>query len=282
MLISKFDLYKSEWLELVFENRNKDYGAYYLRQHYAGTMSRAMLIAFSAISALLLSATLFKSNSIANHPAAQTHDTVIHLTVTPVVPKAQHRHVKPAVVHPPARPKPPIQVKTRRYVPFVVTPDPKAVTPPKNADLPNVVIGPTDTKGKNTTESGPPFDKPAQPGTADGSADNSIHNPFGLDIMPQPVGGNAAWAKFLNKNLRFPQEARDAQVSGRVIVSFIIEKDGHLSNITILRSAGYGFDEEALRVLQLAKAWKPGMQNGQPVRVRYELPINFQLADDSE
>jgi protein TonB len=66
-----------------------------------------------------------------------------------------------------------------------------------------------------------------------------------------------------------------------VIVSFIIEKDGTLSNITVLRPAGNGFDEEALRVLKLAKAWKPGMQNGQPVRVRFMLPVNFQTNTDN-
>jgi protein TonB len=98
--------------------------------------------------------------------------------------------------------------------------------------------------------------------------------------MPEPIGGEKAWAKFLNKNLRFPYEAQQAGVSGRVILSFIIEKDGSLSNIVIERGAGNGFDEEALRVLKLAKAWKPGMQNGLPVRVKYDIPINFQLSSE--
>jgi protein TonB len=62
-------------------------------------------------------------------------------------------------------------------------------------------------------------------------------------------------------------------------MSFVIEKDGSLSNIKVERGAGFGFDEEASRVLKLAKAWKPGMQNGQPVRVKYVIPMNFQLAD---
>jgi protein TonB len=59
----------------------------------------------------------------------------------------------------------------------------------------------------------------------------------------------------------------------------VIEKDGSLSNIVVEKGAGYGMDEEALRVLKLAKAWKPGIQNGQPVRVRYMIPINFQLSE---
>jgi protein TonB len=87
----------------------------------------------------------------------------------------------------------------------------------------------------------------------------------------------AAFGKFLGKALRFPPQAQDAGVSGRVLMSFVIEKNGEISNITVDKGAGYGFDQEAVRVLKLAKAWKPGMQNGQPVRVRYSIPINFQL-----
>src|SRR3569832_179494 len=77
-----------------------------------------------------------------------------------------------------------------------------------------------------------------------------------LEVMPLPDGGMEGWAKFLNKNLRFPYEAQQDGVSGKVFLSFIIEKDGHLSDITVVRAAGHGFDEEALRVLKLAKAWK--------------------------
>lgn len=282
MLISKFDLYKSEWLELVFDNRNKEYGAYDLRKHYDDVMTKSMIFTFLFISALLFIPLIFKSNNIANNSAERNHTTVItiHPVIPLVKPQWQVHHIKPAAVHPHVKPMPQIQTKTVRYVPFKVTPDINAITPPKNTDLPDVVIGPDNVKGTNTNGNGPITPSNTDNGKQ-GTSDNTVHNPFGLDVMPQPVGGNAAWAKFLGKNLRFPQQARDAGVSGRVIVSFIIEKDGSLSNITVLRSAGYGFDEEAVRVLKLAKAWKPGMQNGQPVRVKYELPVNFQLSDDS-
>jgi protein TonB len=79
--------------------------------------------------------------------------------------------------------------------------------------------------------------------------------------------------------LRYPPQAQEDGVGGRVYMSFIVEKDGTLSNINVERPAGHGFDEEAARVLKLAKAWKPGMQNGQAVRVKYIIPINFQIND---
>jgi protein TonB len=154
------------------------------------------------------------------------------------------------------------------------TSSPVTVDPPKNIDL-DGQIGPIERKG----EPGIPIDviedvPVGPPVSAPGS--NTVYNTGSLEIQPEPYGGMGAFSKFLSKNLRFPIAASDAGASGRVIVSFVIEKDGSLSNIVVERGAGYGMDEEAVRVLKLAKAWKPGIQNGQPVRVRYMVPINFQ------
>ncbi len=97
--------------------------------------------------------------------------------------------------------------------------------------------------------------------------------------MPEPIGGAAAWSKFLQKNLRYPGQASDKGVSGKVWVSFVVEKDGQISNVVVDKGAGFGMDEEAVRVLKLSKAWKPGQQNGRPVRVKYTLPLAFILSE---
>jgi protein TonB len=98
--------------------------------------------------------------------------------------------------------------------------------------------------------------------------------------MPEPAGGAQAWAKFLQSNLRYPAPAREDNITGIVVLSFIVEKDGHLSDIKVSRGLGHGLDEESVRVLKLAKPWKPGIQNGHPVRVAYSIPFNFQLAGE--
>ena len=100
-----------------------------------------------------------------------------------------------------------------------------------------------------------------------------------VEMMPEPDGGVAGWSKFLNKNLRYPYQAQEEGKSGRVFVSFVVERDGHLTDITVVGKAGYGMDEEAIRVLKLAKNWRPGRQNGTTVRVRYSIPINFVLTE---
>ena len=99
--------------------------------------------------------------------------------------------------------------------------------------------------------------------------------------MPEPMGGPAAWSKFLTKHINYPSMAVDQHAQGAVWVSFIVEEDGKLSNFKILRGPGYGMDEEALRVLKMAPAWQPGIQNGHPVRVSYQIPIRFTLTDDN-
>ncbi len=273
MLISKFDLYKPEWLELVFDSRNKEYGAYDLMRHYAGNMIRAMGITFFGIALLIGAGIILKTN----HPVIVTptpHDQLIVVNLTQI--KQPVAPPKKAI----EQPKPEAPVKTQQFIPPVVTPDPQVTTPaPVNAQLTSA-IGPVTTAGKDGGSVIP--DDNASNGTGTQPApDVSVHTLIGLDVMPEPVGGEKAWTKFLNKNLRFPPAAQEDGVSGRVYLSFIIEKDGSLSNITVDRAAGHGFDEEATRVLKLAKAWKPGMQNGQPVRVKYEIPINFTISDSN-
>ena len=101
-----------------------------------------------------------------------------------------------------------------------------------------------------------------------------------VEQIPTFPGGDEAFTKFLAINTKYPKAARDAGLQGRVIASFIIEKDGSLSNIKIVRGVGMGIDEEAERVLRLSPNWKPGLQNGHTVRVQYAVPISFALADE--
>jgi protein TonB len=278
MLISKFDIYKSEWLELVFDDRNKAYGAYELRQHYSGNMIKAMCVAFAAIGTLAIVL------GIAIKPVAEGiihHDKLIPVVID--------NFVRPAVVTPPkkiishVRPAaalPHLPVPTKAFIPFVVTPRPVITEPPTKADLQGD-IGPVDIKGPAGPGTAGPTTGPGGDGTGTTPGiDVAVYPVVGLERMPEPYGGSDAWSKFLKKHLIYPDMAIDQHMQGRVLVSFIIEKDGHLSNFNVDRGAGFGMDEEALRVLKLSPAWKPGIQNGQPVRVKYTIPINFQMPDD--
>jgi len=137
--------------------------------------------------------------------------------------------------------------KTKEIV--IVMPPPK-----KNSNTPEITITPADT---TPVKNGPIF-------TA-------------VEKSPQFVGGITAFYRFLTSNIRYPEAMRKNNIQGKVFLTFVIERDGSLSDIKSLRDVGYGSAEEAIRVLSISPKWEPGVQNGRTVRVQYTVPISFAL-----
>jgi TonB family protein len=98
-----------------------------------------------------------------------------------------------------------------------------------------------------------------------------------VEEMPQYPGGENALMDYVSKNVVYPKEAQEKGISGRVFVSFIVEKDGSVSNVDVKRGIGGGCDDEAVRVIKAMPKWKPGKMKGKPVRVSYMMPITFRL-----
>lgn len=98
------------------------------------------------------------------------------------------------------------------------------------------------------------------------------------EIMPEFVGGADALDDFIKKNIKYPVEAKEQGIQGKVYVQFVVEKDGTVTNVTVRRGAHTLLDNEAVRVVKLMPAWKPGTMRGKKVRVRYTLPITFSLS----
>lgn len=98
-----------------------------------------------------------------------------------------------------------------------------------------------------------------------------------VDVAPEYVGGQTAMIEFLWKNLQYPAEAMEKNVQGTVYVSFIVEKDGSISNVVLKRDIGSGCGEEAVRVVKMMPKWTPGKQNGKEVRTQFILPVTFKL-----
>lgn len=98
-----------------------------------------------------------------------------------------------------------------------------------------------------------------------------------VDEMPAYPGGVDALHSFISSNVVYPQKAKQEQIQGRVMVGFIVEKDGSVSNVKVLKGIGGGCDEEAVRVTKLMDKWTPGKQKGKPVRVEIVVPFEFKL-----
>jgi periplasmic protein TonB len=98
-----------------------------------------------------------------------------------------------------------------------------------------------------------------------------------VESMPEYPGGEAALYKFLADNIKYPQMAKESGIQGRVFVTFVVERDGRVTDVRVLRGIGGGCDEEAIRVVQSMPKWTPGKQRGKSVRVQYNLPVKFTL-----
>ncbi len=99
-----------------------------------------------------------------------------------------------------------------------------------------------------------------------------------VEVLPQFHGGQEGWGDYVKTNLKYPEEAKKNRITGRVIMSFVVDKTGSLEDIKVLRGVEKSLDDEALRILKTSPKWKPGIQNGRPVKVAYTMPIFFQLA----
>jgi len=271
MLIPKFDLYKAEWLDLVFENRNKNYGAYELRQHYSQTMTKALAI---TLSGFVVVAVTFGIVSRVKQDAP-THTTIVDLSHPPAIlpppPKKEDKPLQPPPAKTPVKPLQATSSGPTVVIPTHTTPEDVRTDPPTIADMQKSNIGSEVSKGTA------PAVQPIIEGTGNGTGaavnnadDGKVLNY--AEVSPEPNGGMAGWTKFIQRNLRYP----DTDAQGRVFVSFVVERDGSLTDIKIIRSVSPELDAEALRVIRMAPKWKPGMQGGQPVRVQFNIPINFQ------
>lgn len=258
--------------DIVFEGRNKAYGAYVLRRLYGRHVYTAVLLA-TALAALLIAVpTLVQRLWPSTIVAAELVPLPEGIILTDVdVPK-------PAVITPPAaqqavvvRPPAP-SIATRVVSDELAKP---TVQPLENATVVEgpVTVGPVASEGDavgNVIGGKTGNDTAARPVVA------TEMKPFiHVEEMPDFVGGQKALAKYLQRHLRYPASALRESVSGRVFVAFTVNTDGAIKDVEILKGLGYGTDEEASRVISSMPAWKPGRQNNHAVPVRYTLPITF-------
>lgn len=275
------DIFRPEWLNVVFADRNQAYGAYQLRKDNARTTNMALLIALSSFVLLMAAPIIIdkiRGPHTATAPIICPYVTIDLKQVYKIIPpKAEQQQVKPATTKP--------MNDVVKNLPPVVTRD-AVDQPPTQTQLKTADSGPVTMTGTHTD--GPPavdanVGKTTTPGTGSGmptAGDGNEVLPV-AEFNPEYPGGEAAFTKFLQKNIRYPQMAKENGIQGKAYLQFIVERDGSLTDIKIIKNPGAGTGEEAARVLKLSPHWKPGMQNGNKVRVQYTIPVNFTLGDQN-
>ncbi|SEL51742.1 energy transducer TonB [Parapedobacter koreensis] len=275
MIGSKLDIFKKEWLDVVFDGRNKTYGAYDLRKLSPRATNIGLFSASVAFVLLLMSPAIARWIGIdlgGSEPTEQIIETEVVLSEPPPVNEEE----------PP--PPPPVEPPPPR-VDQVRMPEPKVVPAEQVQDEepPTVEQLKLADPGSKTIEGDPNaeirIDLPVGEGEIDAEVTESSSDQIfqSVEINPEPPGGLKSFMEWVGKNYDYPQAAIEAGVNGQVQISFVVERDGSLTDIRVVRDLKYGTGEAALKLLQKAPKWSPGIQNGRPVRVAYTLPIRLNL-----
>ena len=269
--MSKLSIYENKWTDLVFENKNKEYGAYQLRQENSKNSVTALFMGLLLLTALgSASALISKFNSpVVVEPEPQFYEppTIVN--------------IDPNVVPPPPAPPAPVVEQT-------------AASQTEAVQLTNPVVTRTQEAVQEiaaNTENAPVVENASGTGTATNALPNtggegngnvaSVAPPSNepvstamLDKLPEFPGGIAQFYKYVGNNFRRPE--LDVERTLKVYISFVVEKDGSLTDIIVKNDPGYGMGKEAIRVLKSLKTkWAPGILDGKPVRTAYNLPITI-------
>jgi len=264
----------ADYLDILFEGRNKQYGGYELRKKYKRRAAIAGLISVLTVGGLF-AATMIKpkEEKVAELPPI----TDVKLAEPP--PVDPHRPPPP-----PPPPAPPPVKPTVKFTPPVIKKNEEVredekPEPPKPEE--NKVVGAAKVEGSEDPNAiDPGLSRSSGTGTAGPveapPAEDKIFT--SVEQTAEFPGGMAALQKYLANNIRYPAQAREDGLNGRAILQFVVDRDGSITNIVIQRDVpGSGFGKEAVRVVSTMPKWKPGRQNGQPVRMYYTLPVTFKL-----
>ena len=264
--------------DIIFEGRNQAYGAYFLRKIYIRHLFQSLLIA-GALSVLALAAPLIVSyiNGIIHSGDDKEVAVEIIIKNLDLPPKEKDT----PVVQPP--PEPPPVKTTIRYVVPEPTKD-KDVTeeepPPPAEELAKADISNKTQAGNEEGASAGVIEAPeeAPPAVVEEEAPKEPKIFTVVEQKPEFEGGEAGLLKYVAENTKYPAIARENGIEGKVIVQFVVDEEGKVSQSSVLRGIGGGCDQEALRVIGTMNGkWKPGKQRGRPVKVWFTLPISFKL-----
>lgn len=271
--MSKLNIFKSEWIDMVFEGRNKKYGAYQLRSENPRTTTKALIVGIILFVFVVALPKIYNAiEGLASSGADEEKVELVEIIEIPE-PPVEELPPPPPVIKQIQAPKSiveevkfkPLEAAKKEEVPD----DPPKIEQFKDADPgdKNKDASPDgDVNIGNESGDLKKGDEPAED-------PNALYTTAGLQVQPAFPG---SFQSEVQKQMRLPEVDRDLDV--RVYIAFVVEKDGTMTNIKCTRDPGYGLGKEAERAVKsIKKKWEPGVQNGKAVRVSYSLPIVIRI-----
>ena len=281
--MAKIDLYDPKWVDMVFAGKNKEYGAYQLRKGTSGRNIKALLIL--VIAAALVGG--FLAWKVIEQKQAEEQQAYMEaMQLAELQKQAKKEEKKKEPVKPKIEPKKEIPVarETQKFTAPVIKKDElvKEENQVKQMDKldEKVAVGTENKEGTKdrlaeAVRSDIAVAAPPPPPAPKPEVSNKVFDV--VEEMPHFPGGAAALQAFLSSNTKYPVVAQENGVQGRVIVSFVVERDGSITDVRVVRSVDPSLDREATRVVKSMPRWSPGKQNGSAVRVKYTVPVVFRL-----
>ncbi|RYD83670.1 MAG: energy transducer TonB [Sphingobacteriales bacterium] len=249
--------------DLIFENRNKAYGAYDIRQRYNRNVGIATAVAVSLLLLFLISPMIIDKLTPAEEIVAPVQDIRSIAELEDVKPLDETKPPPPPVEVPP----PP---KIIKFVPPVITNEIVEADPPTIEEIKTTTTGAKEQEGDPNANYAPPVEE--QTIIEAPKEDNTVYE-F-ADELPKFKGD---MYKYLQENIKYPPLAADNNVQGTVYLEMTVGKDGNISDVKIKKDIGMGCGKEAERVVRSMPKWEPGKQNGRDVSVKMTIPVKFVL-----
>ena len=275
--MSKIDLINDSWVDLVFEGKNQAYGAYQLRKTTGSRNVKAlisMFVGFAIIAAIVIAKVQIE-NAIARSVAveadvelsklAEKKEAKVEKKEQPKVEKVEVEKVKSSVKFTAPEIKKDSEVKPE-----------EELKSQEDLNKTNTAIGAFDVKGNDESagevlKAKEVIAQPEPPKQEETKVFDVVEE------MPSFPGGPGALMSFLSSNIKYPVVAEENGIQGRVIVAFVVERDGSITDVRVVKSVDQSLDKEAVRVVKSMPHWIPGKQNGSAVRVKYTVPVTFRL-----
>ena len=271
------NLTSQDWIDMIFEGKNKEYGAYQLRRE----SPKRHLVAFTLIAVVaVLTCTIPNLTRTLGINGSRDKVGVIEMDGSLTLPKPDdvQEPVKPEYVTPP-----PVElISTIKFNALIIKPDDQVnpeneIISQDKLNEENIQISTETIKGTNE-QTGVDIATIRENSDIAGEKPREVEKDWDF-VEQQPLfpGGDGEMFDFLSSNIRYPQIAVDNGIEGKVIMQFVVGRDGSIENVQVMRGVDRSLDNEAIRLIKSMPKWIPGKQGGSAVRVRYTLPVTFRL-----
>ncbi|MCO6481872.1 MAG: energy transducer TonB [Flavobacteriales bacterium] len=248
--------------EVVFAERNKEYGAYDLRRDYGRRLAFSLVGAVIFFTVVIGTPYLISKMGPAEEGPEKVQIVEVNLDNFREEDQPDEPPPPPEVIPPPQP-----QIETVQFVAVEASNEPVEAPPPTQEDL-------GETTASTTTQEGQKIDAPPPPPPP---VEEETFDLAAVQEQPEFPGGMGKMYEYLQKTTKYPDMEFDAGIQGKVYVEFVVAADGSVNNVKVVRGVSPGLDKEALRAVKSMPKWNPGKMNGKAVKVRFTIPVDFKL-----